>query len=674
MSLSGRDDGAEPAGSKPKASLLHRWWRSRPLAVQLGTVVIVVVGMVPGVLHIANREWTERRTNIAARQDELRRAELAATRLGTAMANMQSGDRGYLVTGDSTFLESYALGLTQLGEDVDSLERLLAGTRAGAGALPRYSDRMTEWVRLTAPVPAVGGGRRQSGVEQQRWAARVERDEAMMDSARVAHAALLAAIRQEAALQAREGLEEIAGFEEDARLIRLLSILVAFLLIVFVARVLSRTLRDIVRGADALASGDYEGARAASGLGGSQEARRLSQVFDRLALATAEREQIMRSDILQLKELETLKSEFVSTVSHELRTPLTAVRGALGLVLAGAAGPLTQKTTELLQIAQQNTHRLIRLINDILDIEKMESGHVSLRMEPCDLAGVLQSTLLGVRALADEARVRLRVNAPERPVVNGDPDRLVQVFTNLLSNAIKFTPPGREVRVQLSTSDSTAIVSFADQGPGIPEEFRERIFGKFQQAGQAETRTTGGTGLGLAIARAIVDMHGGTIRYESRAGSGSTFIVELPYAPARALTLVRSRADLPYVLVVEPEAATRDALAALFDPFVEVVAVRTSEEALSAVRQAAFDALVLDPDVAHGGTLELLRQLRDALGPRDLPMLLYANDEHSAAELAEVGLRRDDVFVKTVHSEGALVERLLTLTGRRAAAVAIDRD
>ena len=641
--------------------LILRWWRTRPLAVQLVTALGIVIGAVPVLLYIANAEWGRREIEIEARQDALRRAELATTRLATSMADMQSGVRAHLVTGDSSFLRRYELGHARLHADLDTLVGLLAEDSAGGAELARFERAMNHWEDrsvLDSPLPKANDSVAATRLRADRLV-RLTNDERLMDSARATQGELLRSIHQRAEREQATGRLEMAGFERDARLIRLLAMLVAVLLVVVVARVLSSTLRDIVAGASALASGDYEGARAASDLGGSREARRLSQVFDRLALAIAEREQILQSDILQMKELELLKRDFVSTVSHELRTPLTAIRGALALVLAGATGPLAAKSTELLQIANQNTQRLIRLINDILDIEKMESGNVTIRTAPCDLAGVLHATIGGVRALADEAGVRLRVDAPERPTVNGDPDKLVQVFTNLISNAIKFSPRGREVRVQLSTSDSTAIVSVADQGPGIPAEFRDRIFGKFQQAEPSGTRTTGGTGLGLAIARAIVDLHGGTIRFETRPDAGTTFIVELPYAPARKVKLVRERPDLPYLLLVEPEAATRDALALLCGAFCEVVAVRSTEEALSAIGQAMFDTVIVDPDVSGRAGFDFVRALRESPGHDEVPVLLFAAREYAASELAPLGIDHGDVFVKTVHREQAIVDRLL---------------
>ena len=666
------DDGWLPethsAESRPyRPPWLRRWWRSRPLAVQLSTALLLVGGVVGSLLFVTSRHWSDRRAVVAERQDALRQAELAATRLETARANMQSGRRGFLITQDSAFLGPYLAGQRRFHADIDTLAQLLRRDSTGLAELDHYASIMQEWIALpVTSQPHAPPGTAEAGRRRAERLLRVAADEALMDSARVAEASLLALIRQAAARESRLGRREMAAFEERARIISLLAVLVAILLVVFVSRVLSATLRDIVRGANALATGDHDGARAASGLGGSREARQLSTVFERLSLAIAEREQILQSDILQLKELELLKSDFISTVSHELRTPLTAIRGALGLVLGGATGPLAPKSSELLQIAQQNTHRLIRLINDILDIEKMEGGHLTVRTEPCDLAAVIDATIAGVRAVAEETGVRLRVDAPERPVVNGDPDRLVQVFTNLVSNAIKFSPAGREVRVQLSTSDSTAIVSVADQGPGIPAEFRDRIFGKFQQAEQSGTRTTGGTGLGLAIARAIVDLHGGSVRFETLPGTGTTFIVELPYAPPREVSLSRTRMDQPYLLIVEPEAATLDVLAQLCSSFAEVVAVRSTHEAISAAQRAAFDGMVVDPDVSGSRGLEFVRVLRGIEGHAHVPMLLYAARDYDDAELEPLGLTSRDVFVKTVHRERALVDRLRESLGSPA--------
>lgn len=232
--------------------------------------------------------------------------------------------------------------------------------------------------------------------------------------------------------------------------------------------------------------------------------------------------------MVRLTELERLKRDFVSTVSHELRTPLTSMRGALGLITGGTVGALPPKVDELLRIASTNTERLIRLVNDILDVEKIDAGHLEMRREAVSIAGVLTQTVAGLESLARDAAVTLRVAADADDAVVGDPDRLVQVFTNLVSNAIRHSPTGAAVEIATVRGPGIVRITVRDHGPGIPPEFAPRLFGRFEQAGAVEARPQGGTGLGLNIARSLVERHAGRIGYEDAPGGGTTFWVELP--------------------------------------------------------------------------------------------------------------------------------------------------
>jgi PAS domain S-box-containing protein len=239
-------------------------------------------------------------------------------------------------------------------------------------------------------------------------------------------------------------------------------------------------------------------------------------------------------DITSRKQLERMKDEFVSIVSHELRTPLTAIRGALGLLGAGVAGELPGEAQELIELAGSNCERLVRLINDILDIQKIEAGKMSLRLATLDPAVVVSRTVEQLRTWAGEQQVALAHQLDVAAPWHADEDRISQVLTNLISNAVKFSPKGGTVRVTVkpAAAGARARVEVADEGPGIPAEQRHLLFGKFQQLDGSDSRKMGGTGLGLAICKAIVELHGGTIGVESELGKGSTFWVELPLVTA----------------------------------------------------------------------------------------------------------------------------------------------
>jgi PAS domain S-box-containing protein len=236
-------------------------------------------------------------------------------------------------------------------------------------------------------------------------------------------------------------------------------------------------------------------------------------------------------DVTERREMERMKDEFVSMVSHELRTPLTAIRGSLGLMAAGKAGEVAERGQRMLDIAVQNTDRLIRLINDILDIERIESGKVPMEPRPVWADDLVKSAAEVMLPMAERAGVRLEVQGEPLPLV-ADGDRVLQVLTNLISNALKFSPPDTAVEVSAEPSGGNALFRVRDRGRGIPLDRLESVFERFQQVDSSDAREKGGTGLGLAICRSIVSQHGGRIWAESEPGAGSTFSFTIPLTAA----------------------------------------------------------------------------------------------------------------------------------------------
>jgi PAS domain S-box-containing protein len=232
-------------------------------------------------------------------------------------------------------------------------------------------------------------------------------------------------------------------------------------------------------------------------------------------------------DITERKRLEQLKDEFVSTVSHELRTPLTSIAGSLGLLLGAAAGELSEPTRRLLSIAQANSHRLVKLVNDILDIEKLESGQVVFKFMAVDLRALIEQTIEANLGFAHTYLVRLRFDFTADGEVWADPDRLSQVVTNLISNAIKFSPLDGEVVVAFERHGKDLRLSVRDHGGGIPPYFKSHIFEKFAQADEVHTKRSAGTGLGLSIVKEIVARLGGEVGFHDAPGGGTIFYVDL---------------------------------------------------------------------------------------------------------------------------------------------------
>jgi PAS domain S-box-containing protein len=233
-------------------------------------------------------------------------------------------------------------------------------------------------------------------------------------------------------------------------------------------------------------------------------------------------------DVSDLKRNEQIKDEFVATVSHELRTPLTSIAGALGLLAGGAVGPLPTPALRLLTIAHSNCQRLVRLVSDILDIQKIETGNMAFDIRPLEIRPLVEQAIEGARGFAESYGVMVRLDeAAISGLVLADFDRLTQVLTNLLSNAIKFSPRGAEVIVAIERPAAAMRISVRDHGPGIPESYRKSIFEKFVQVDATNTRLSGGTGLGLNIVKQIVERLNGRIDFEAAPGGGAIFYLEL---------------------------------------------------------------------------------------------------------------------------------------------------
>lgn len=354
-------------------------------------------------------------------------------------------------------------------------------------------------------------------------------------------------------------------------------------------------------------------------------------------------------DITEQKRSEQMKNDFISTVSHELRTPLTSIRGSLGLVSAGVAGALPEKAAGLIRIAHSNSERLVRLINDILDIEKIESGRMPFDIRPMALAPLVQQSIDASSGyLADRGvTVALVDEAPEATAMV-DPDRLHQVMLNLLSNAIKYSPAQDRVEVHIRRSNGMVRLSVSDNGPGIPEEFRSRIFGKFEQADSSDTREKGGTGLGLSIVKAITERLDGAVSFETTLGVGTTFHVDLPEvaidrepveetAAAEEMTVPGRR-----VLICESEPDISDLIALMLrQNGIESDVAADIETARALLARNDYLALTLDVGPAGEPDLDLYRELRSMQAKADLPVIIIsavADEARKTLNGAAVGI------------------------------------
>ena len=252
----------------------------------------------------------------------------------------------------------------------------------------------------------------------------------------------------------------------------------------------------------------------------------------------------MVRDITERKKIDRMKNEFVSTVSHELRTPLTSIRGSIGLLTGGAVGELPKRAQEMLRIAGNNTERLLLLINDILDMQKIESGQMVFKFKPLDIMALLEQAVHEHAAYGDEHKVSFVITQRQENVrVYADHDRIMQVLSNLMSNAAKFSPEGDTVELALTQHGRDIRITVTDHGPGIPEAFLPKMFEQFTQSDASDSRQRGGTGLGLSIAKAIVERHHGHIHYTTREGVGTSMSIDLPLMHLVGNADVASRSD-----------------------------------------------------------------------------------------------------------------------------------
>jgi len=352
---------------------------------------------------------------------------------------------------------------------------------------------------------------------------------------------------------------------------------------------------------------------------------------------------VILRDITERKQVEKMKDEFVSVVSHELRTPLTSIHGSLGMLTSGLLSTTSEQGKRLLQIATDSTERLVRLINDILDIERIESGKVKMERENCDLRDLINSAINIMQPLADKAGVSLSIhNSNSSSNISSiqlwaDPDRIIQTLTNLFSNAIKFSEPGSTVYLMTELQKDQVLVTVQDTGRGIPEDKLESIFERFQQVDSSDSRNHDGTGLGLAICKSIVQQHGGKIWVESVLGEGSSFYFTLPiltvYYRANLQGFVTDQSDYetslitdansPLVLVCDDDPITRQELEnLLLQGGYRVLTVDNGEQAIAQAVIQHPDVILLDLVMPGMNGWETMAGLKKCSDTKDIPIVI----------------------------------------------------
>ena len=335
-------------------------------------------------------------------------------------------------------------------------------------------------------------------------------------------------------------------------------------------------------------------------------------------------------DITAEREAAVMKNEFVSMVSHELRTPLTSIKGYVDLIAEGDAGEINDIQKEFLTIVQENSNRLVSLINDILDISRIESGRVHLRVEPLAMPEIIQGVVDTFRTVASNAGIELMWIAEEPlPRAAGDRDRIGQVLMNLVSNAIKYSPGGGSVTIRALQDGEYVVVSVHDTGIGIAPEDQERLFSKFYRVDSSLTRDIGGTGLGLSICKSVVELLGGEVGCESEAGQGSTFWFSLPIASCEVVRRPELEGPLEptggLVLVVDRDESTCDLVGTyLRKRGYDVEFAHDAEQAYEKALALSPRAITLDVMLEDEDGFELLHRLKEDPETRDIPVVVLS--------------------------------------------------
>lgn len=349
-------------------------------------------------------------------------------------------------------------------------------------------------------------------------------------------------------------------------------------------------------------------------------------------------------DVTEQRALERMKDEFVGVISHELRTPLTSIRGALGLIAGGAVGTLPPKAQRMADIALNSCQRLVRLVNDILDVEKMAAGKLELDLAPLTASDVIAAAIQEMQAMADQADVILTVHAGEA-VILADRDRVIQALTNLISNAIKFSPPAGTVVVSAEPADTNKpenntnahdtesaakvanLVRFTvtDQGSGIPADQLEAVFDRFIQADASDTRAKGGTGLGLPICRGIVEQHGGRIWAVSEPGRGSTFAFTLPAAPEAGESGGTGPLPVGAVLICDDDPGVVEVLSEMLESHgYATLRAHSGPEALALAANQAPSLILMDLRMPGMSGWETIAALGSNPATADIPIVIVS--------------------------------------------------
>jgi PAS domain S-box-containing protein len=383
-------------------------------------------------------------------------------------------------------------------------------------------------------------------------------------------------------------------------------------------------------------------------------------------------------DISERKHLEELKSQFISTVSHELRTPLTSITGALSLLLSGRLGEIGSKAQSMLTIANNNSKRLVTLINELLDFEKLTSGRMQLELSSLELLPLIKTAVNDNSTYATEKNINISLNTDafsrNDTRIQVDEQRFHQIMSNLLSNAIKFSPAASTINISVVDQEDTVRVMVSDHGSGIPDDFKARIFKRFQQAKGSDRRAASGTGLGLAITKELVEAMGGQIDFVSTHGEGSCFYFDLPAVHSDTnVSSVQSTSAKSIIgpkrntLVVEDDPGACEVLAEIYiQNGFNVQTAHSVQEARRFITSDLFMLISLDLKLPDGNGLDFLHEIRASKLNAKSKVIIISGEQVSSTSRKNYRSAQLDWLLKPV-SDSALTETISRMAGNRQA-------
>lgn len=671
---------------------------SRPFWFTLAAAAAALIAF------LAVVQWREFDQAAAAREalDRSHAARADLLEVQTLAIDLETGQRGYVVTGDPEFLEPYQRARSRIRIILGRLEARSGNDAVSREALARLGALVARKIELSDSIIAA---RRSEGAQAAAQIIALGEGKYVMDSLR----GLVSSMEQAESARLRANADRATAVRANIRkltigielLLLLLTVVTAWLLLRSrrAAEAYAARLRDLSKRQQAIfdAANDAilifdRGGRieshnpAASALYGHPHGlvgktiaelfeispdpelldAALSQLAERAEGPEARVDQLLACrpdgtrfwtdvttssvrlaegvrfvsiirDATERRRVAEMKTEFVATVSHELRTPLTSIAGSLGLLRGGAGGALPDKALRLIQIAHDNSERLVRLINDILDIEKIESGKLALEVEPLQLAELIEEAVHANLAYAEAHEVTIRtLPIPPAARILADRDRLMQVLANLISNAAKFSEAGGEIEIEARPGPLGYRILVKDRGSGIPEAFRTQMFTKFAQADSSDTRQKGGTGLGLSIAREIMLRMNGDIGFAAREGGGTIFHIDLP-VPVDGAAAGAPQPVAPRLLLACGDAG--DALRAAFARGgYDCDFASTLEAAARLAERQDYAAILIDLPLLAEDPVRMVERLRGLPRHDATPVLVVsARDLETELERLEPG-------------------------------------